>query len=100
MESTAAPSHTMQAVENATQDVAKTDEHLMPGLVTPIVERFQSPRLFLTTRGTARRMGVSTTAVNTALFRDLYSELYELRRIVGMSRTSASRGLQIVRRSA
>ena len=59
------------------------DDHLMPGLVTQIVDTFQTPRKHLTTRGVARRKRLPEALVTTALFRDLYKEVAELRQLFG-----------------
>lgn len=61
---------------------ADTD-HLMPGLVQPIVDTFRRPRKHFSTRGVSRIRKVSIASVNTALFRDLYQQVDELRGMVG-----------------
>lgn len=76
-----------QRADNADQNVC-TDDHLMPGLVTQLVDSFFTPRKHLTTRGVARRKRVAETHVNTALFRDLYQEVTELRQIVTTRRAA------------
>jgi hypothetical protein len=74
-----------QLVEIRPAKVGK-DHHMMPGLVAPLVSAFHAPRKCLTTRGVAREQGVAETFVHTALFRDVYREIAELRALVGGDR--------------
>lgn len=64
------------------------DDHLMPGLISQIVDTFQTPRKHLTTRGVARRKRIPEALVTTALIRDLYQEVEDLRRLLGMKRAA------------
>jgi len=68
---------------------AANDDHLMPGLIEPVVRTFCSPKLQLTTRGVARRLRITNVAVETALFRDLFAEVRALREMVGAGRRAA-----------
>jgi hypothetical protein len=59
------------------------DQHMMPGLIEPLVREFDAPRKHLTTRGVARNKGVPETFVVTALLRDTRQEMRELRLALG-----------------
>lgn len=80
-------------------------DHLMPGIVPQIVDTFLRPRQHFSTRGVARIKKVSVGAVNTALFRALFTEINELRDLVGRkppatAQRSAGFGLVERRRTA
>jgi hypothetical protein len=96
MESTAVPLGTLQDTEPQGEKV--DFDRMMPGLASQLVDEFNRPGAHLTVRGAARRKKVPEVFVSTALFRDLYREMTELRRIVGYR--SPTRSLQIVRKSA
>lgn len=69
-----------QVIDGASQIVDM--DRMMPGLVTELVETFNRPKAHLTVRGAARRKKVSETFVSTALFRDLYAQMDELRAVI------------------
>lgn len=73
------PQSTHSSTQNAGNSVG---HHMMPGLVTPIVNTFLTPRKHFTTRGVSKRRGVTESFVNTALFRDLYEQINDLRAMV------------------
>jgi hypothetical protein len=78
-----------QTAEEKRQNV--DTDRMMPGLVTPLVETFNRPNAHLTVRGSARRKKVSPDFVATALFRDLYSQIHELRTVVSRSMAKLER---------
>jgi hypothetical protein len=79
-EETAQPK-SVEVADNKPQ--SHCDDHLMPGLVPQLVNTFLTPRKHLTTRGVARRKKVAETFVTTALFREVFREIREIRGLVG-----------------
>jgi len=73
----------------------------MPGLVTPIADTFNRPRAHLSVRGVGRKKKVPEMIVTSALFRDLYSQVGELREMVSRRPVqSETRPFVVSRRSA